>query len=93
MVHAETKHSTMNRPRTTGRLVGIAARRPALTERRRGSLLRKWMIECHTRSLDRPGPKRILSLDAGGIRGALTLGILAQLEATLRARHQHRIWC
>jgi hypothetical protein len=33
-----------------------------------------------------PGPKRILTLDGGGIRGALTLGYLARMEAILRGR-------
>lgn len=33
-----------------------------------------------------PGPKRILSLDGGGIRGALTLGYLQRLEDILRQR-------
>lgn len=32
------------------------------------------------------GPKRILSLDGGGIRGLITLGILKQIEDTLRSR-------
>lgn len=32
------------------------------------------------------GPKRILALDGGGIRGALTLGFLKQIESILRAR-------
>jgi uncharacterized protein len=31
----------------------------------------------------RPGPKRILSLDGGGIRGVLTLGFLEKMEAML----------
>jgi predicted acylesterase/phospholipase RssA len=34
----------------------------------------------------RPGPKRILSLDGGGARGLLTLGVLAQLERQLGER-------
>ena len=34
-----------------------------------------------------PGPKRILALDGGGLRGILSLGILHRLEATLRERH------
>jgi predicted acylesterase/phospholipase RssA len=34
----------------------------------------------------RPGPKRILSLDGGGARGLLTLGVLAQLERHLGER-------
>lgn len=33
-----------------------------------------------------PGPKRILALDGGGMRGALTLGFLARIESLLRAR-------
>lgn len=33
------------------------------------------------------GPKRILSLDGGGLRGILTLGFLRRIEAILRARH------
>ena len=36
--------------------------------------------------LTAPGPKRILALDGGGIRGVLTLGYLARIEAILRAR-------
>ena len=31
-----------------------------------------------------PGPKRILALDGGGLRGILTLGILKQIENELR---------
>lgn len=33
------------------------------------------------------GPKRVLSLDGGGIRGALTIAFLERLEALLRERH------
>lgn len=36
--------------------------------------------------LSAPGPKRILSLDGGGIRGLITLGFLARIEAVLRER-------
>jgi predicted acylesterase/phospholipase RssA len=35
----------------------------------------------------RPGPKRILALDGGGVRGLLTVGILSELEAHLRQRY------
>lgn len=35
-----------------------------------------------------PGPKRILALDGGGIRGALTLGYLKRIEAILRTRYE-----
>lgn len=34
-----------------------------------------------------PGPKRILALDGGGIRGAVTLGYLEQIEEILRKRY------
>jgi len=33
------------------------------------------------------GPKRILSLDGGGLRGVLALGFLARIESLLRDRH------
>lgn len=33
------------------------------------------------------GPKRILSLDGGGLRGVLTLGMLREIECILRKRH------
>jgi predicted acylesterase/phospholipase RssA len=33
------------------------------------------------------GPKRILALDGGGLRGILTLGIVKQIEEELRTRH------
>jgi predicted acylesterase/phospholipase RssA len=33
------------------------------------------------------GPKRILTLDGGGLRGILTLGILKAVESELRRRH------
>jgi hypothetical protein len=33
------------------------------------------------------GPKRVLALDGGGLRGVLTLGMLREIERHLRARH------
>ena len=36
--------------------------------------------------LHRKGPKRILALDGGGVRGMVTLGILERIEALLRER-------
>ena len=37
--------------------------------------------------LDAKAPKKILSLDGGGIRGALTLGYLKKIEDILKAKH------
>lgn len=36
--------------------------------------------------LEAPGPKKLLALDGGGIRGLLTVEVLARIEATLRDR-------
>jgi predicted acylesterase/phospholipase RssA len=35
-----------------------------------------------------PGPKRILTLDGGGLRGIVSLGYLARLESILRSRYR-----
>jgi uncharacterized protein len=35
------------------------------------------------------GPKRILTLDGGGVRGVLTLSVLARIEQVLRVRHEN----
>src|SRR4051812_11465815 len=37
--------------------------------------------------LSSKGPKRILALDGGGIRGAVTLGFLGEMERILAERH------
>jgi patatin-like phospholipase len=39
------------------------------------------------RHLFGPGPKRILSLDGGGVRGAITVAFLEAIEAELTRRH------
>jgi len=36
-------------------------------------------------TITKPGPKRLLSVDGGGIRGVLSLGILRRIEAILKA--------
>jgi len=36
--------------------------------------------------ITKPGPKRLLSIDGGGIRGVLSLGILQRIEAILRVQ-------
>jgi len=33
-----------------------------------------------------PGPRRVLAIDGGGIRGALAVGLIEQIEATLREK-------
>ncbi|QQS45867.1 MAG: patatin-like phospholipase family protein [Acidobacteriota bacterium] len=38
--------------------------------------------------LGAPGPKRMLALDGGGIRGVLTLGFLERIESILRERYR-----
>jgi len=38
------------------------------------------------RRLTAPGPKRVLALDGGGMRGLITLGFLARIERVLRER-------
>jgi hypothetical protein len=35
--------------------------------------------------LDSPGPHKLLALDGGGIRGVITLRVLARIEAILQA--------
>jgi patatin-like phospholipase/acyl hydrolase len=42
-----------------------------------------------TKRFTAPGPKRILALDGGGIRGALSLGYLEKIEEVLREKHKH----
>ncbi|MFN0015649.1 MAG: patatin-like phospholipase family protein [Saprospiraceae bacterium] len=39
--------------------------------------------------LTAPGPKRMLALDGGGIRGAIALGFLEKIETMLRERHKN----
>jgi hypothetical protein len=38
-----------------------------------------------------PGPKRILSLDGGGVRGLITLGMLKKVETVLKDKYDIRI--
>lgn len=40
--------------------------------------------------LQQPGPKRILALDGGGLRGIISLGYLKRIETLLRKRHGNR---
>jgi patatin-like phospholipase/acyl hydrolase len=39
--------------------------------------------------LNAPGPKRLLALDGGGVRGAITLGYLKRLETILCKQHNN----
>ncbi len=45
---------------------------------------RKFTRDQHFQS---PGPKRILALDGGGLRGILSMGFLGRIEKLLRERH------
>jgi hypothetical protein len=46
-----------------------------------------WSPPSLARHFNPEGRKRILALDGGGVRGALTIAILERLEALLRKRH------
>lgn len=46
------------------------------------------MAETLIERMNAPGPKRVLALDGGGVRGALAVGYLARIEAILRERYQ-----
>jgi uncharacterized protein len=48
-----------------------------------------YRVRTRDEHLHEDGPKRILALDGGGLRGILTLGILSSVEAELRRRHGH----
>jgi hypothetical protein len=44
-------------------------------------------LECNRdRHLFKPGPKRLLALDGGGVRGAISVAFLERIEAVLAAR-------
>lgn len=45
------------------------------------------MLQSTRERFETKGPKRILCLDGGGLRGSLTLGILKELESFLRDRY------
>jgi uncharacterized protein len=46
-----------------------------------------YRVRTRDEHLHQEGPKRILALDGGGLRGILTVGILSHVEAELRRRH------
>jgi hypothetical protein len=48
------------------------------------------MAEHIARRLTAPGPKRMLALDGGGVRGMITIGFLERIEEILRQRHGRR---
>ena len=38
-----------------------------------------------------PGPKRVLALDGGGVRGAITVAFLERIEALLTEHHGRQV--
>ncbi len=43
------------------------------------------------RQLFGPGPKRVLALDGGGVRGAITVAFLERIEALLSEHHRRPV--
>jgi patatin-like phospholipase/acyl hydrolase len=52
-------------------------------------ILFNYFIKSLKERLNASGPKRILTLDGEGIRGALTLGYIQQMEDILRKQHNN----
>jgi patatin-like phospholipase/acyl hydrolase len=50
-------------------------------------MAQKYRIKTRDEHFTSDGPKRILALDGGGLKGIVTLGFLQQIEDTLRDRH------
>jgi predicted acylesterase/phospholipase RssA len=43
--------------------------------------------------ISRPGPKKLLAIDGGGIRGVLALGILQKIEDVLKSSSKSSSFC
>src|SRR2546421_1637950 len=77
------RHLAFRLPRRRGR-------RPREHHQSDGAVARGVMFAGALAKLAKPGPRKLLSLDGGGIRGLITIEILAQIERVVRGQSGKR---